>query len=141
MATKKYIYVIGRRKTSTATMKLYSQGKGNFNIISDSHPEGISLHDFFGWHKYLIEDVLYPITIANQNLQKKIDVEVRVRWGWLRGQAEAIRLALARWLVELSPEYRLPLKSQGLLKRDPRQKERKKPGLKKARRAPQWSKR
>jgi small subunit ribosomal protein S9 len=59
----------------------------------------------------------------------------------LRGQAEAIRLAISRALVEFNPEYRLVIKPYGLLKRDPREKERKKPGLRKARKSPQWSKR
>jgi small subunit ribosomal protein S9 len=59
----------------------------------------------------------------------------------MRGQSEAIRLGISRALLLLNPEYRLTLKKQGFLTRDPREKERKKPGLKKARRAPQWSKR
>ncbi len=141
MATKKYIYSIGRRKTSTAIVKLYPQGKGNIKVISENHPEGVSLNDFLWGHRYLIEDVLFPFAVLANWLEKRVDIEIKVRGWGLRGQAEAMRLGIARALVELSPDFRLTLKSHGLLKRDPRQKERKKPWLKKARRAPQWSKR
>jgi len=84
MATRKYIYTIGRRKTSTAVMKLYPQGKGNFKIISEAHPEGVSLKEFFGGHKYLIEDVLFPFVVVGNDLDKKVDIEVKVRGGGLR---------------------------------------------------------
>ena len=141
MATKKYVYSIGRRKTSVAVVKLYPQWKGNIVVASENHPESVTLSEFLGWHKYLIEDVLFPFAVLANWLEKKVDIYIKVRGGGLRGQAEAMRLGIARALVELSPDFRLTLKSHGLLKRDPRQKERKKPGLKKARRAPQWSKR
>ena len=141
MATKKYIYSIGRRKTSTAVVKLYPQWKGTIKVISENHPEGVTLKDFLWGHKYLIEDVMFPFAVLANGLEKKVDIEVKVNGWGLRGQTEAMRLGIARALVELSPDFRLTLKAHWLLKRDPRQKERKKPGLKKARRAPQWSKR
>ncbi len=109
--------------------------------MSENHPEGVSLNDFLWGHRYLIEDVLFPFAVLANWLEKRVDIEIKVRGWGLRGQAEAMRLGIARALVELSPDFRLTLKSHGLLKRDPRQKERKKPWLKKARRAPQWSKR
>jgi small subunit ribosomal protein S9 len=70
-----------------------------------------------------------------------MDVVANVSGGGMRGQAEAVRLGVARALVELNPTYRKVLKKLGYMTRDPRSKERKKPGLKKARRSPQWSKR
>ena len=136
---KKYIYVIGRRKESTAIVKLYPNWKGNFVIKTKTWEK--NFEEFFGWNKYLLEDALYPFYIIGIDNQKKFDAEIILRWGWMRWQAEAMRLAFSRWLVEYNPEYRSILKPYGLLKRDPREKERKKYGLKKARRAPQWSKR
>jgi small subunit ribosomal protein S9 len=99
------------------------------------------LEEYYGWHHYLIEDSLYPFYVLDKKMMEKFDANIIVRWWWIRWQAEAIRLWLSRWLIEYNPEYRPQLKSAGLLKRDPRQKERKKPWLKKARKAPQWSKR
>ena len=143
---KKYIYAIGRRKTSTAILKLYPVGKGNLTVIlrnrwEDWKDKKIPLKEFFGGNKYLLEDALYPFYLIDKELENKIDAEIVVKGGGIRWQAEAIRLAFARALVEYNPEYRSILKAEWLLKRDPREKERKKYGLKKARRAPQWSKR
>ena len=143
---KKYIYAIGRRKTATAILKLYPVGKWNITVILRKKWENwedkkVSLKDFFWGNKYLLEDALYPFYLIDKELENKIDADIVVKGGGIRGQAEAIRLAFARALVEYNPEYRSILKSEGLLKRDPREKERKKYGLKKARRAPQWSKR
>jgi small subunit ribosomal protein S9 len=84
---------------------------------------------------------LFPFTIIGEGAQKKFDAELVIRGGGLMGQADAIRLAFSRALIKSKEEWRLTLKPHGLLKRDPRIKERKKPGLKKARKAPQWSKR
>lgn len=139
MAQKKYNYAVGRRKHSTAVVKLYPKGKGNMNIIRDT--EKMTIEDYFGGHKYLIEDVYYPFYIIGQDTMKSFDAEIKVSGGWIRGQAEAMRLALARALVDYNFQYRTELKPYWLLKRDSRKKERKKPWLKKARRSPQWSKR
>lgn len=139
MANKKYIYTIGRRKSSTAIIKFYSNWTGKFNIFKWENT--YSLEDYYGWHHYLIEDSLYPFYVLDKKMMEKFDVNIVVRWWWMRWQAEAIRLWLSRALIEYNPEYRSQLKSAGLLKRDPRQKERKKPWLKKARKSPQWSKR
>ena len=75
------------------------------------------------------------------DLLKQFDADIKVIGGGIAGQSDAIKLAFARALIDYNPEWRLTLKPYGLLKRDPRIKERKKPGLKKARKAPTWSKR
>ena len=139
MATKKYWYAVGRRKMSTAIVRLYPNGKGNFSIKKDD--KNISLREYFGWHAYLIEDALMPFAILWNKAEKKYDAEIIVKWWGITGQAEAIRLGFARALVVGNEDNRLTLKPHGLLKRDARVKERKKPGLKKARKSPQWSKR
>ena len=140
MATKRYYYAVWRRKTSTATAHL-TKGKGN--ILVKKGDEYVDINNYFigEWAKELVKDALYPFAILGRNSEKIFDITLHVRGGGLRGQAEAIRLAISRALVEFNPDYRLTLKPYGLLKRDPREKERKKPWLKKARKSPQWSKR
>jgi len=140
MAEKKYYYAVGRRKTSTATVHL-KKGKGN--ILVKKGDEYVTLDNYFIGEgaQELVKDALFPFTVLGNNTQKMFDITIHVAGGGLRWQAEAMRLAMARALVEFNPEYRLTLKPYGLLKRDPREKERKKPGLRKARKSPQWSKR
>lgn len=140
MATKStYTYAVGRRKQSTATVKLFAGGKGAFTVIRG---EGsVSLQDYFGGREYMYENALYPLTTLGDNFTKGYDAEIKLVGGGTMGQSEAIRLAFARALTEINPEFRLQLKPLGLLKRDPRRKERKKPGLRGARKSPQWSKR
>ncbi len=137
--TKKYFGTVWRRKCSSAVVKLFPKGKGNITIRKWG--EFISMKEYFGGHGYMMEDILYPFHIMGPKAAKEFDVEVVVRGWGMMGQAEAIRLGIARWLVEMNEENRKLLKPYGLLKRDPRVKERKKPGLKKARKSPQWSKR
>lgn len=124
---------------STATIKLYPKGKGNFVIKKGD--QQVSIKEYFGGYEYLVEDALMPFTILWNKAEKSYDAEITVIWGGIMGQAEAIRLWFARSLVVGNEDNRLTLKPYGLLKRDPRVKERKKPGLKKARKSPQWSKR
>ncbi len=138
--SKKYIYALGRRKEASARVRIYPKWSGSFTVIRKDKDD-ISLKEYFGWHKYLYEDALYPLTVLDKDLKKTIDMEFRVEGGWIRGHAEAIRLGIARALTELSPDYRTQLKPYGFLKRDPRAKERKKPGKRKARKSPEWSKR
>jgi len=140
MATKKYYYAVWRRKTSTATAHLM---KGKGNILVKKGDEYININDYFVGEgaKELVKDALYPFAVLGKNSEKMFDITLHVHGGGLRGQAEAIRLAISRALVEFNPDYRATLKPYGLLKRDPREKERKKPWLKKARKSPQWSKR
>lgn len=121
----------GRRKTSVARVRLVP-GSGRIII------NGRSIDDYFGLEtlKLIVRQPLVLTDTLN-----KYDVLVNVRGGGFAGQAGAIRHGIARALVRLDSEYRPALKKAGFLTRDPRMTERKKPGLKKARRAPQFSKR
>lgn len=139
MTKKTYYYAIGRRKTSSAIIRLFPEWKGNMDV--QKWENKVSLKQYFGWHKYLLEDALYPFYILWDNALSRFDAEIVVKGWGLKWQAEAIRLWFSRALIELNNLYKSQLKPFGLLKRDPRAKERKKFGLKKARRAPQWSKR
>ena len=121
----------GRRKSSVARVIL-TPGTGNFVINGKEARE------------YLASDVLNMIVnqpLELTNTKDKFDVTVNVYGGGYSGQAGAIRHGVARALLSVNPEFRAPLKAAGLLTRDPRMKERKKYGLKAARRAPQFSKR
>jgi small subunit ribosomal protein S9 len=88
-----------------------------------------------------LQDALGAFNVLGADMMSKFDADIRVTSGGKAGQANSIRLGLSRALVEWNPELRTQLKPHELLKRDPRSKERKKPGLKKARKAPKWSKR
>jgi len=127
-----YINGLGRRKTAIARVKLVKEGKGVI-LINGRAPEvcfpGFELGG-------MIANILKVV-----GLETAVDVVATVTGGGTRGQAEAVRLGVARALVEHNPVYRKVLKKLGYMTRDPRAKERKKPGLKKARRSPQWSKR
>ena len=126
-----YFYGTGRRKKSVARVRLY-QGTGSVKI------NGRDIDDYFGL------DTLKLIVRQPLNLTgtaDKFDIECRVAGGGVTGQAGAIRHGIARALLEMNAEYRPALKAAGFLTRDPRMKERKKYGLKAARRAPQFSKR
>lgn len=122
---------IGRRKTSVARIYLKS-GKGEI-IINDR-----SMEDYFP-SEILRTIVKQPLNTVN--VDGNFDIKVNVDGGGITGQAEAIRLAIARALCELDGENRSPLKKEGFLTRDPRMVERKKPGRRKARRKFQFSKR
>ena len=97
------------------------------------------LKDYFYMEPALCEDTYQPLKLFSK--EKDYDLIVRVKGSGFHSQAEAIRLGIARALLKISPEYKITLKSFGLLTRDPRKVERKKIGLKKSRKAPQWSKR
>lgn len=139
MATKKYLYAVWRRKSCTAVVKLFPKGTGKYTIRKWN--EYVTFEEYFWWHAYMIEDAFSPFAVLWKNVKKWFDAEIVVRWWWAMWQAEAIRLWFSRALVLHQDSHRLQLKPYGLLKRDPRIKERKKPGLKKARKSPQWSKR
>ena len=125
------IHTIGRRKASVARIYL-NKGKGAITINKKDYK------DFFPVEG-LQKKVLQPFSILD--LEGKFDVKVNVNGGGNTGQADAIKLAIARALCELDPENRPALKAEGLLTRDPRVVERKKPGQKKARKKFQWVKR
>ncbi len=126
-----YISTIGRRKTSVARVYMKS-GKGEIKINN---------RDF---EKYFVSKLLQLIVKQPHdilNISNDFDIKINVHGGGLKGQAEAIRLAIARAFVKNDPDCRISLKKQGLLTRDPRMVERKKYGRRKARRAFQWVKR
>ena len=124
-------YGTGRRKSSVARVRLV-EGNGTITI------NGKNIDEYLGTDTLKVI-VRQPLTATNT--VDKYDVICSVQGGGFTGQAGAIRLGIARALLEANSEYRPILKSAGFLTRDPRMKERKKYGLKKARRAPQFSKR
>lgn len=135
---KTFYYGTGRRKSAVAKVKLVP-GKGNITI------NGKDVHEYFPSELFVM-DLSQPLVLTNTN--DKFDCIVNVFGGGYSGQAGATRLGITRALLEYdvtTPEaeesFRKILKSSGFVTRDPREKERKKPGLKKARRAPQFSKR
>ena len=129
---KKYYYGTGRRKSSVARVRVYENGTGSIII------NGRDIDDYFGLDtlKLIVRQPL-----VSTNLVDKVDLVITVAGGGVAGQAGAIRHGVSRALVTLNPEYRPTLKAAGFMTRDPRMKERKKYGLKGARRAPQFSKR
>lgn len=129
---KRYYEGIGRRKESSARVRIM-EGSGTF-IVNEKQIEAYftRLGD--------APEILEAFRIANQS-NDKFDVSVIVNGGGVTGQRDAVKLGLARALVEMDEELRPPLRHSGYLSRDPRVKERKKPGLKRARKAPTYTKR
>ena len=125
------VHTIGRRKKAIARIYL-SEGKGAITV------NGRDVKDYFttATLQYKLEQAQ-----ALAGVEGQYDIKVNVEGGGITGQAEAIRLGVSRALVQLNPDYRLALKPEGLLTRDPRMVERKKPGQKKARKKFQFSKR
>jgi small subunit ribosomal protein S9 len=133
MADKKtYIEAIGRRKTATARVRI-TPSKERVVVVNEK-----PLEAYFG-SKALEATVLSVFEVGTD--VPTVSVSAKVNGGGISAQAEAIRLGIARALVADAPARRTPLKAKGYLKRDPRAKERRKFGLKKARKRPQWSKR
>ena len=126
-----YFYGTGRRKKSVARVRVYP-GTGKITINDRS------IDDYFGLETLKLI-VRQPLALTGTT--EKFDIVCRVNGGGVTGQAGAIRHGIARALLQMNEEYRPALKSAGFLTRDPRMKERKKYGLKAARRAPQFSKR
>ena len=131
-STKPYHYGTGRRKSSVARVHLIPNGTGSITI------NGRDIEEYFGLEtlKMVVRQPLNTTGTVG-----KVDVEATVTGGGVTGQAGALRHGIARALLEMDPEFRAGLKAAGFLTRDPRMKERKKYGLKAARRAPQFSKR
>ena len=129
---KKYFYGTGRRKTSVARVRVYENGTGSIII------NGRDIDEYFGLEtlKLIVRQPLFSTDMVG-----KVDIVVSVAGGGVSGQAGAIRHGISRALLGINAEYRPVLKAAGFLTRDPRMKERKKYGLKAARRAPQFSKR
>lgn len=133
MAKEQYIEGIGRRKTASARVRLTPAKETSFEI------NGKTLEEYFP-HEALRNDVMSVLKAEDAGIEHYA-VSVHIKGGGISAQAEAIRLGIARALVKEKAERRGVLKPLGFLKRDPRSVERKKFGLRKARRAPQWSKR
>jgi len=127
-----HYYATGRRKTSVARVRLIPGGKGNITVNGKDADEYFTIDTL----RVMIRQPLALVDMAD-----KFDVIVKVNGGGFTGQAGAVRHGIARALQLVDPELRAPLKKAGMLTRDPRMKERKKYGLKGARRAPQFSKR
>lgn len=129
---KKYFESVGRRKNATARVRLFTQNKKGITV------NGKNYQDYFK-ASTLQKIIVSPL--EKLKCQDKFGFEVIVKGGGMSGQAGAVRHAMARVLILLNPYFKKRLKKSGYLTRDPRMRERKKPGLNRARRAPQWSKR
>jgi len=128
----KYFVGTGRRKTAIARVRLYTKGDKTIEVNG------------MAFEKYFPTKILQLNALASLDKMKSMDrfkITITVRGGGVNSQAEAVRHGIARALVVFNADYRKRLRKAGFLTRDPRMKERKKPGLKRARRAPQWSKR
>lgn len=132
MAEATYLYGLGRRKSATARARLY-KGKGNLTI------NGKPATEYLDGNKAYLAEITDPLALVNK--QKEYDVTVLVRGGGTSGQVDAIKLAIAKAITVGAPDLRPTLKKADLLSRDPREKERKKYGLRSARKREQFSKR
>ena len=127
-----YYEGIGRRKQSSARVRIFPGGTGRLTINDRDGQEYLSREGDY-------EIVIQPLTVIGQ--ERGYDISVHVNGGGVTGQRDAIRLGLARALLELDPDLKSQLRDAELLTRDARVKERKKPGLKRARKAPTYTKR
>ena len=127
-----YYEGIGRRKTATARVRLWTGGNGTV-IVNDKPAEE------FLPREGDLDLALEPLRAVGQ--EKAYNITVKVQGGGITGQRDAIRLGIARALLKIEPEWRSTLRQGEFLSRDPREKERKKPGLKRARKAPTYTKR
>lgn len=127
-----YIEAVGKRKTAIARVRLFANGKGAITV------NGMPFAEYF---KTPLAQMVINDPLKGTSLESQFDITVKVVGGGKQGQAEAVRHGIARSLLIFNQELRPVLKAQRWLTRDARKKERKKPGLKRARRAPQWSKR
>lgn len=132
MADQHYDYGLGRRKSATAQARLI-KGKGNVTI------NGKPAADYLDGNKTLLAEVTDPLALVGK--QKEFDVTVVVKGGGMSGQVDAIKMAIAKAITVGAPDLRSTLKKAELLRRDPREKERKKYGLRSARKREQYSKR
>ncbi len=132
MAEGKYFYGLGRRKSATARARLYA-GKGNVTI--NDKPASAYLSE----NKAMLAEITDPLALVNK--QKEFDVTIKVKGGGLAGQVDAIKLAIAKAITVGHSDLRSTLKKAEFLRRDPREKERKKYGLRGARKREQYSKR
>ncbi len=132
MTKDNYVPAVGRRKTAIARVRLVKSGKGMVRVNNKA------LATYFPTAE-LQDIVMSPLKTVG--MEQTYDVSVVAQGGGVHSQAEAVRLGISRALLKIDAEMRKSLKKLGYLTRDPRAKERKKPGLRRARRSPQWSKR
>lgn len=126
-----YLYAVGRRKTAVARVRYHKKGQGE--IVVNDKP----ITTYFS----VAQQRIVESPLSHLNGLKDASITAKVLGGGKQAQAEALRLGISRLLLQLDAALRTNLKGAGFLTRDPRKKERKKPGLKRARRSPQWSKR
>ena len=131
MAETQYYEGVGRRKTASARVRLHTGSQGF--VVNDKPFEEFFTREV---DQYTIRKV-FEVT----DTENRFGITIRVAGGGVTGQAGAVRLGIARALLKVDPDYRQTLRANGMLTRDPRAKERKKPGLKRARKAPQYTKR
>ncbi|MCK9378589.1 MAG: 30S ribosomal protein S9 [Candidatus Moranbacteria bacterium] len=131
----KYFYAVGRRKAAVAQVRIYMKDKaGDSDLIVNEK----KMRDYFTLASL---QNIFLAPLKSSGFQNKVKISVLVRGGGNNSQAEATRLGIARALVVFDEDLKKTLKAEGFLTRDSRKVERKKPGLKKARRSPQWAKR
>jgi small subunit ribosomal protein S9 len=131
----KYFYAVGRRKTAVAQVRVYSKDKAGDSDLTVNEKK---MKDYFTLASL---QSIFLAPLKSSGLQNKVKISVLVRGGGVNSQAEASRLGITRALVIFDENLKHILKAEGFLTRDARKVERKKPGLKKARRSPQWAKR
>lgn len=132
MAKNEYFYGLGRRKSATARARLLS-GKGEVTV------NGKKAIDYFSSNQPLVDELVQPLVLIGKD--RAYDISIVVEGGGQSGQIDAIKLAISKALSAMNDDLRSTLKKAGLLKRDPREKEPKKYGLRKARKKEQFSKR
>ena len=131
-ATGAYHYALGRRKSGTAQVRVYLKGSGKIVVNGKPMTEFFPVED-------LQDAIMVPLKAVGMN--ETADVVAVTKGGGIRGQADAVKLGISRALLVHNPDLRATLKPLGVLTRDPREKERKKYGLKRARKAAQYTKR
>lgn len=138
--TKNYNYAVGRRKSTTAVVKLFGWWKGVITIKKPNTKE-VTIQEYFGGNTYMLDNALMAFDVLWPQYRTQFDAHITLSGWGLAGASDAIKLGFARALISWDSDLRPTLKPYGLLKRDARIKERKKPGLVKARKAHKRSKR
>lgn len=128
-----YYEGLGRRKEATARVRLHAGGEGGTFLVNEK-----PLEEYF---TRLVDQARVSRPLKVTGMEGRFDITIKVIGGGVTGQAGAVKLGIARALLKADPDYRKVLRDHGLLTRDPRAKERKKAGLKRARKAPQYTKR
>jgi small subunit ribosomal protein S9 len=127
-----YLYAVGRRKKAIARVRLFKKGEGKITVNGQEYKKYFPTFELAN---------MISLPLEKTGKLKEIDLSIKAAGGGKKGQAEACRHGIARALVIFDKDLRKVLKVESFLRRDPRRRERKKPGLKRARRAPQWQKR